>query len=138
MKSVEQVLQKLRDRGMKCTPQRIEVLRLLEGDTSHPSAEELYRRARKRFSTLSLATVYNTLHWLHDSGEVRTLKPGTEPTRYDPRTEPHDHFYCVNCGHVIDIETDSDSVGVIGGHLVRSRHIHYRGVCAACRGSSSR
>jgi Fur family peroxide stress response transcriptional regulator len=133
MKSVSDTLIKLREMGYRMTPQRQAVLQILCGNRLHPSAEEIHREAKGQFPMLSLATVYNTLRVLEEIDEVRSINTGKSSTRFDYRTEPHGHFYCQNCGNVIDIE--ADTAPEVNGHLVRHYEFSYHGLCAACRSS---
>ena len=54
--------------------------------------------------TISLATVYNCLETLTESGLIRTVNFEREPTRYCPNLNEHAHFYCKATGEIIDIQ----------------------------------
>lgn len=135
MKSVSDTLIRLRELGYKLTPQRQAVLETLCGNPHHPSAEDIHKEVKRRFPMMSLATVYNTLRVLEEMEEVRSLSTGTARQRFDFRTEPHGHFYCQNCGNVIDIDTDT--IREVNGHLVRHCELSYHGLCSACRSAPS-
>ena len=64
------LLERLRTRGWRVTPQRRAVAEVLTGDHVHLTADEVHERARARLPEVSLATVYNTLGELVDMGEV--------------------------------------------------------------------
>lgn len=123
--------------GLKLTPQRVAIVRELAGDTSHPTAQELYERLLPGMPTMSFATVYNTLDALAARGlcTARALSPG--PTRFDPNVAPHHHAVCDRCGSVVDVAASegaqrSGSPASIGGFAVRAVETIFRGVCAAC------
>ena len=60
MWTIEEGIERLRERGAKVTAQRIAMLRQLERRCDHPSAEVLYRELKQDYPTLSIATIYNT------------------------------------------------------------------------------
>lgn len=127
----------LRQHRRRLTPQRELICRLLDGNTEHPSAEALYRRARSAMPTLSRRTVYAILADLVEVGAVRSLDMGTGSTRYDPNPRPHHHLVCERCGKVRDalvpvppIELPPDQRR---GFWPRGVDLVFRGVCGECR-----
>jgi len=67
------VVEKYRGIGVKLTPQRIAILEILEGNRSHPSAQEIYDELLEVHPAASCATVYNTLRMLTRMGLTREL-----------------------------------------------------------------
>ncbi len=127
---------KYKNIGFKLTPQRIAVLDLLEGNTDHPSAEDIYRVLLDKFPTMSLATVYNTLDTLRLKGHIRELSIDPDKKRFDPNTEPHNHLICVKCKKVADVERtfNLDLTGDdVSGFEVQGHHIEFYGLCSTCR-----
>lgn len=62
-----QTLTRLRDAGLRPTRQRLALGRLLfDGGDRHVTAEALHEEAQKAGVSVSLATVYNTLHQFTD------------------------------------------------------------------------
>jgi Fur family peroxide stress response transcriptional regulator len=102
----DRIVGKLRNDGLKITPQRIAILRFLEGNKTHPSVEEVYREVARAFPTISLATVYNTLDTLVGIGGVQTITIDPSRKRYDPETRPHHHLMCDDCGTIGDVFAD--------------------------------
>ncbi|HTX17445.1 MAG TPA: Fur family transcriptional regulator [Bacteroidota bacterium] len=96
----------LRRCGIQPTPQRVAIVDSVAGSTAHPTADEVYASARRRCSTISRATVYNTLSLLVDRNILRTqiLKEGT--VVYDPNVARHHHFIDDESGTIIDIPWD--------------------------------
>ncbi len=119
----------------KRTPQRLAILDFLEGNTSHPSAEDIYRTVSKKYRSMSLATVYNTLNTFTKAGALRELTIDPSRKRYDPDTSSHHHFLCVLCGAIVDIPARTP-VGVpdelTHDLTILGSHIEYYGHCAAC------
>jgi len=134
--AVDEMLAKVREAGLKLTPQRLAIIRELAGDPTHPTAHELYERLQPELPTMAFATVYNTLASLTDTGLVasRSLTPGA--SRFDPNTTPHDHAVCDGCGEVLDVpREESDAITAPRGFSVRAVERIYRGRCASCAGA---
>jgi Fur family peroxide stress response transcriptional regulator len=133
---MKQALKKGFGKGFKRTPQRLAILDYLEGNTLHPSAEDVYRAVTKKYFSLSFATVYNTLNTLAQAGAVRELTIDAERKRYDPNTEPHHHLICVKCRKVIDV-FETVPVGIPKRiekeFSVFGNHVEFYGQCSACR-----
>lgn len=124
------MLSDLKRAGLKLTPQRIAIARELDGDESHPTAQELYERLRPAFPTMSFATVYNTLDALAQHGLIRTIRLGSA-VRFDPNTSAHHHAVCDACGIVLDLPADAPPKNA-HGFSVRSEERTYRGTCSRC------
>lgn len=103
--------QQLRDRlsealeqgGLRSTRQREEVFGLLMDSRDHPTADEVYVRAKKDMPTISLATVYNCLETLVTCGLVRQVNFEREPTRYCANLREHAHLFDTTTGKIEDI-----------------------------------
>src|SRR5918998_571484 len=103
----DQLLGRLRQDGIRLTPQRLAVLRILADDTGHPTVEQVYDRVRGDYPTTSLATIYKTIDMLKGIGEVLELSVG-ESHRYDGRDpRPHPHLICETCGTIEDLAIDA-------------------------------
>lgn len=124
------MLADLKRAGLKLTPQRIAIARELEGDRSHPTAQELYERLQPSFPTMSFQTVYNTLDALARNGLIRTIRLGTA-VRFDPNTTAHHHAVCDACGVVLDLPAEAPPKKA-HGFSVRSEERTYRGTCSRC------
>ncbi len=122
----------LRAAGLRATAPRRAIVRELLGDTSHPTAQELFERLEGQLRTLSFATVYNTLRALNDAGHVGRLELGGA-TRFDPNVEPHHHAICESCGEVRDVPAPKTArtPKLAGFRITRIDHV-YRGICASC------
>lgn len=120
---------------LRRTPQRIEIIKFLEGNRSHPSAYDVYKHIKRIFPDISFATVYNNLQKLSDEGLIQKIEVDPERTRFDPVVRPHAHFYCENCGQVFDIELDINDIKRESGKdkfLIERAEISLYGVCSVC------
>ncbi len=84
VKSPTELAGAFRAKGLKVTPQRQLLFTLLDGNTSHPTAEGLYTRASQLMPGISLRTVYTTLTDLADMGELQLVALGSGAIRFDP------------------------------------------------------
>jgi Fur family peroxide stress response transcriptional regulator len=126
--------------GLRLTPQREAVLRVLAATEEHPSVDQLYVLARRRCRSTSRATVYNTLTMLKHLGEVVELEFTGSGNRYDARTpEPHPHLVCTRCGRIDDFDPADLRVALAtaaatSGYRVTGRRLDFYGECPACQG----
>ncbi len=122
-------------KGFKRTPQRMAILEYLEGNTSHPSAETIYKAVSKRHRSMSFATVYNTLNTLVTSGAIRDLTIDPDRRRYDPNVQPHHHLLCLDCKKVVDIQEPiavEVPAGIAEEYRITGNHIEFYGYCTSC------
>ena len=82
------IIEVFRSKGYKATPQRIAIANTVLNSKKHPSAETIYEEVNQVYPTISLSTVYNTLHVLRDLDLVNELT-FHDNTRYDPNIEIH-------------------------------------------------
>lgn len=129
-------MDKYKGAGLKLTPQRLAVLKYLEGNKEHPSADDIYKTILKKFPTMSFATVYNTLETLRRHGQVMELNFDPFKKRFDPNPMPHHHVICVKCQKILDVQNDfslpapkieSEEFEIIGNH------IEFYGLCSKCK-----
>jgi Fur family transcriptional regulator, peroxide stress response regulator len=120
------------------TRQRELILFLLQGTKAHPTAEWVYKEARKSIPNISKGTVYRNLAILAGMGEISELNLSGTITRYEVKQSQHDHFRCEKCGHVFDIhepltpQLDED-IAQKTGHMIKYHQLEFRGLCKDCR-----
>jgi Fe2+ or Zn2+ uptake regulation protein len=139
VKSPDELTEIFRAQGLKVTPQRQCIFRILHDNDVHPSAEAVYAVASREMPTISLRTVYQTLNDLVAMGELHQLDLGTGSARFDPNLDTHHHLVCDACGKVRDLYADFTDVrvpaGATSGFRVSSTEIVFRGRCAECAGA---
>jgi Fur family transcriptional regulator, peroxide stress response regulator len=124
------------EKGFKRTPQRLAIMAYLEGNTSHPSAEEIFHAVVGNDRTLSFATVYNTLKTLSKAGALRELTIDPSRKRYDPNTGAHNHIICVDCQKVVDVPEEISidlPKDVAQNFSILGNHVEFYGICPKCR-----
>lgn len=141
MRSPEELVHLFRARGKKATPQREQIFRVLQYNDSHPTAESIYRELVRDMPSVSLKTVYQTLHELVDMGEITPLDLGTGSSRFDPDHSRHHHLFCRRCHLVKDLHLEIKGLLVpeesAQGFTVESAEIIFRGLCSRCRDGGS-
>ncbi len=138
MKSPEQLTDRFRSQGLKVTPQRQAIFRILHGSLAHPTAESVHAAVVEVMPTVSLRTVYQTLNDLTAMGELGQIDVGLGSHRFDPNLTPHHHLVCDRCGRLDDLVADYPDVavppGVADDFEVTRTEIVFRGRCAPCIG----
>src|SRR5580700_11673458 len=102
--SSDALAQRLSDSGLRSTPQREAIYRVLLKKRDHPTAEEVFARAKPEMPMISLATVYNCLEALVQCDLVRAVNFERGPTHYCPNLRPHAHFHDEKTGSTHDID----------------------------------
>lgn len=101
--SADTIVQVLKEKGLRVTPQRYAVYANLLSRTDHPTVEHLLQDLNQDFPISSQATVYSSLQALRDVGLVREVLLEEGVSRYDANVDPHHHFRCRQCGEIEDI-----------------------------------
>ena len=127
----------LESSGQRSTKQREHIFALLLEKRDHPTADEIYARARLGMPSISLATVYNCLETLVETKLIRQVNFEREPTRYCPNLTQHAHFYCRESGDIVDIELPKQILSELMNVLPKgfsAQHIEiaYDGKCNDC------
>jgi Fur family peroxide stress response transcriptional regulator len=104
------LIKRLTDSGLRPTPQREVVFKVIVEKRDHPTADEIFARVKAQTPTISLATVYNCLETLVQCGLVRQVNFDRAPTRYCPNLCQHAHFHDETTGEVHDIDLPSDMI----------------------------
>jgi Fur family peroxide stress response transcriptional regulator len=131
--------QTLLDAGLRVTPQRLAVYQLLAETESHPTAQAIHEALRVQYPSLSLATVYNTLEKLVETGVINALgEAGDGAVHYDADTRPHINLACVSCHRVIDLPSQSvqaldREVASSSGYRLLGARVVYYGLCPDCQ-----
>jgi Fur family transcriptional regulator, iron response regulator len=96
--------QLLRGAGLRPTRQRIALAALLYGKGDrHVTAELLHEEAVAAGESVSLATVYNTLHQFQTAGLLREISIGGQRAYFDTNVSNHNHFFVEEEGRLVDI-----------------------------------
>ena len=94
-------------KGLKMTPQRSIIAKVITDSKDHPDVETIYFRKNKKNKKISLATVYRTVKLLEDANAIikHEFKIGDEKARYESATKwEHNHIIDVVTGEVSEFQ----------------------------------
>ena len=134
--------QRLRDHGLRLTPQRLLILQAVLGRKDHPTVEDVFRQTRDLMPTVSLTTVYHTLETLVQVGAIAKVSSYSDLRRYDGKVDQHVHVICSSCGQIVDApllcagEELPDLEQTTGYAGLRPVHT-FAGICPTCQASQT-
>jgi Fur family peroxide stress response transcriptional regulator len=132
----ERFTERLASRGFRLTPQREHVYNVLLQQRDHPTAEQVFMRAKKGMPEISMATVYNCLDALVKCRLIREVNLDRVAMHYCPNMGEHFHFFCDACGGVFDIDfVENGSNGPVEipqGFQATGYEISVHGACPKC------
>ncbi len=136
---LKKMVQKLREKGHRITPQRLAILKILSESHQHPDVESIFQQVKDNFPTTSMATVYKTIAVLKEVGEVLEIGFGDGSNHYDgTKPFPHPHLICTRCRKIIDpdLETLRDVTEELAkdtGFRIVSHRLDFFGICPECQ-----
>jgi Fur family transcriptional regulator, peroxide stress response regulator len=118
--------------------QRALVLDLVRSTMDHPTADWVYRQARRTLPRISLATVYRNLKHLASAGLIREIQMSGCQTRFDANTGHHYHIRCLGCGRVNDLPISVDprleeEAGKAMSYRILGHQVEVQGLCPLCQ-----
>ena len=124
--------------GFRNTTQRSVILQVVERADGHLTAAEIYERVRREYPSIAYGTVYRTLHLLAEHALIQELTFADQASRFDKRTDRHDHVHCSVCGAIEDVDVP---VALLAQHVasdrtgygIQSHHTVFVGVCPECQ-----
>ena len=134
----EEPIDALQERGVRVTPQRAHIWRVLVESGEHFTAEKVWERVRGTLPGLELSTVYRSLEALRTAGLVADSRLPEGPRVFEARPALHPHLVCKICGGISHPEPEvyprlleALSPGS-GSFEVHQLHVVAEGVCAEC------
>ena len=131
------IIDALRRKGYKATPQRIAICSFALQSHDHPTAQQIYNQVQKDHPTVSLATIYKTLQVLQELNLVQEMGCLEGQARFDPLMSPHINLICSQCGEIRDL-VDQEAqnvvmqVSTVGNFLALGQRIDIYGICNKC------
>ncbi len=128
---------RLRDRGLRLTPQRELILGAVE-ELGHATPEQVLAHVQGHASAVNQSTVYRTLELLETLGLVRHAHLGGRAPTYHSTSEPvHGHLVCRSCGSETSLTTDAahafaEQLHASDGFIVDVGHLTVFGTCREC------
>ena len=118
--------------------QRDVVLAVVRQTMDHPTADWVFREARRRLPRISLGTVYRNLKQLAEAGLIREIHSGGQQARFDGNTGRHYHIRCLGCGRVNDLPMSIDlrleqEAGRAMNYRILGHEVEIHGLCQLCQ-----
>ena len=120
------------------------VLDVVRSVNTHPTALEIYELVKQNRPRIGLASIYRILGHLVGQDYIKELHQGNESSRYDGRTERHDHAICSNCGTLLDLPGDVivsqnalQQAAQTVGMQINTYEVRIYGCCASCQARQS-
>lgn len=125
----------IKDLGL--TRQREVVLQVIRDEPEHLTANEVFDKSKQLLPGISFATVYNSLRFLKESGQIAEISFGNGASRFDSLTSRHDHAICTKCGKLVDMEIELPAEIVnfaaeFSKFKLESIELTLRGLCPKC------
>jgi len=142
MSERQSIIENLRQRGYRITPQREMIIGAIAHSGRHMTAEEIFEEVQARTRATNIATVYRTLDLLVEEGLASRNDLGGLKVVYSAMQHgPHIHLVCRRCGQIID--ADCHLLTSLGEQLQEQysfsadlEHISIFGLCSKCQPSS--
>jgi len=139
----DSIIQKLRERGLRITPQRLAILEvLIEKGHLHPGAGFIYKEAKKKSRRLSLSTTYATINEFSRYGIIKTLQFDGVENRCEGNLDEHINLICEKCGEIIDYKiprsVNQKDMTRKTGFIITNSRLEYYGYCRDCRQAKKR
>lgn len=131
----EQAINRLQEHGIRPSEQRIVIMEYLLSHRTHPTVDAIYKALSPKMPTLSRTTVYNTLKLLEENKAILELSIDKCNSHYDGDTSRHSHFMCRECGKIIDIAEQNNTMACESyeaSYIIEETEIYYRGLCKDC------
>ena len=97
-----EIRNRLTDKGLKITPQRISILEAIYKLNNHPTADNILAYIHASHPNIATGTVYKVLDTLVENNLVKKVKTDADVMRYDGMVKSHHHLYCSNCDLIED------------------------------------
>ena len=107
---------------------------IVRNSNMHLTAEQIFMEIKKEYPGIALATIYNNLNTLNESGRIRKISVSGTPDRYDT-PQRHDHLVCRICGALADITLKdlTETIEQQVGEEILSYDLKINYICPGCR-----
>jgi Fur family peroxide stress response transcriptional regulator len=125
-----------KQKGIRATPQRLAVYKILQQQDCHLAVEDLYEKIKNKLPGLSLATVYAILELFKEKKLAGEIWIKSDKVCFERRTDLHHHFCCRICGCISDLDIPNCAALInkeVAGNLIEDLQGYFYGVCAKCK-----
>jgi len=121
---------------MRYSKQREAILKIVQSNPVHPTADRVYEQAKKIVPNISLGTVYRNLNQLVEHNALNAIRHGSV-VHYDGNTSEHLHFICDICNKIYDLYHPVDelisNINKNSKHNITGGHFQLTGICENCK-----
>jgi Fur family peroxide stress response transcriptional regulator len=130
------------EHGLKITPQRSAIYRVMMESTDHPCTEVVFRRVLAYYPAMSFDTVNRSLLTFAELGLIDIVESVSGVRRYDPNVERHHHLHCIKCGTIVDFcHPDFDAIpappAVTENFTILGKRVIFSGICSLCNADAA-
>jgi len=132
------IVEILKEHGLKATPQRVTILSAID-KKGHANIDEIYKEAKEKHPTMSLATVYKNVTSLVSLNLLKEVALNNFKSKYELNKAPHSHLTCKECGNVEDIQLSND-IKLDASELLERKdflaediELNIYGLCSMCK-----
>ena len=126
---------KLRKHNLKVTPQRLAISHALY-NYGHINIDTLYEMMLKKFTTISLATIYKNINLMLENAYIQEVKVPQDKTLYELAKGSHSHLVCSKCRIIEDVDVNIDAIvgklNLNNTFLISRADLIISGVCKNC------
>ena len=97
----------LRRHGINPTAQRLTIAEVLLSKYQHMSADQVLNAVNAKQTSVSKATVYNTLNLFSEKGLIKPVIIDPNKVFYDSNITTHYHIYNEDSGELLDLDAQS-------------------------------
>jgi len=109
--SIGQIKDKLVEKGLKVTPQRIAIMEAIYTLNNHPTAEMIMDYIKDSHPGIASGTIYKVLDVLIENQLINRVKTEKDIMRYEAILENHHHLYCSESEEIKDyMDEDLDRI----------------------------
>ncbi len=130
----------LKEKGLRNTRQREEILNAFLTANRHITVEEVYNEVAKKDPGVGYATVHRNLNLLRECGLAEEIKIGKQKMRFEPPYGHghHDHLICLKCGQIIEVNDEKierlqDKLAELNDFTPVKHKLEIYGYCRKCR-----
>jgi Fur family ferric uptake transcriptional regulator len=130
----------IRNKGLRNTPEREQVVQAVFSIHEHFDVEQLYSLLRRRNEKISKATVYRTIPLLLESGLIQEayFEDGHLHYEHIYGHDHHCHLRCLDCGKVVEFTEEAlreveQKLETHYDFLVSGHKLEVHGYCVKCK-----
>ncbi len=136
----------LRERGLRCTGERVAVLSTLTEAAGHLTVSDIHERIRATGQQVDLSTVYRTVTMLQELDLVHAVALPDQAVTYGVVEAAHHHAVCTSCQLIAEVPAAvlagvlADAVELAQaatGYTLEHGSLQLHGLCARCYDEAS-